>query len=683
MNRVHQCDFCLLSFQTIHERNAHVYHHFEREICNKCDQNLLRIGENWFVLHATITCIDKRIKTESPDGEQKNENDEQIFPLQYTDSFYENRNPKLEEESIDLIECNQRLDHSNMIENEHEHEHEHNEDYNPLDDAQDFASEEENIKLEMFEENNVNESINQTPKTGTPSVNANSSKLFQCEHCPKTFTSKSNRDVHSIRVHCPQNKKFKCYKCKLTFATRGELLRHNKIRPKVCNVCGETLCTNALLEFHRKQVCSSTKVEKHQSNDEDTVITEQDVIMPQNSAGIENKMDSFDRDEFQLQQSSERIKDKRYKCQRCEMSFTTRFQLIRHNKIVPKICEFCQRTFCAKSILRYHQAEQCTRENDAVDKTNSKENIGNDSNTVDSCEIKRKPRIKKIHQCEICSKTYTRRFKLRYHFMRIHEPSLKMHKCDKCEKTFVVQHALNRHYNTFICNVCGASFCTQKDHQMHIKRCNLKTRQKCKHNGCNEIVAPKEWAMHLTSKHNDIYQAFMCDICKKTFSLKRSLRVHIMSSHCTTSKTFKCDICNYSCISMSILKTHKNNVHPNEHRFICSECGKTFKQKNYLQIHMNTHTGEKPFECPFDDCSKRFSGQSQRSEHIRMHTGEKPFKCPACSHRFTYSVSLRRHKFSAHGIYTKKHPCPICEKIFPETLLLKKHMKNHENQGIN
>lgn len=33
-------------------------------MCLKCDQNLLRIGENWYILHGAITCIDAKVKRE-------------------------------------------------------------------------------------------------------------------------------------------------------------------------------------------------------------------------------------------------------------------------------------------------------------------------------------------------------------------------------------------------------------------------------------------------------------------------------------------------------------------------------------------------------------------------------------------------------------------------------------------
>ncbi|KAG8723375.1 hypothetical protein FRC12_024496, partial [Ceratobasidium sp. 428] len=35
--------------------------------------------------------------------------------------------------------------------------------------------------------------------------------------------------------------------------------------------------------------------------------------------------------------------------------------------------------------------------------------------------------------------------------------------------------------------------------------------------------------------------------------------------------------------------------------------------------HMNTHTGEQPFQCPYDGCGRRFSVKSNMRRHLSTH----------------------------------------------------------------
>jgi len=54
-------------------------------------------------------------------------------------------------------------------------------------------------------------------------------------------------------------------------------------------------------------------------------------------------------------------------------------------------------------------------------------------------------------------------------------------------------------------------------------------------------------------------------------------------------------------------------------RYECSYCHKGFTRPSSLKIHINTHTGERPFTCPHPGCGRSFSVQSNMRRHARVH----------------------------------------------------------------
>ncbi|OCT75322.1 zinc finger protein 436 [Xenopus laevis] len=74
----------------------------------------------------------------------------------------------------------------------------------------------------------------------------------------------------------------------------------------------------------------------------------------------------------------------------------------------------------------------------------------------------------------------------------------------------------------------------------------------------------------------------------------------------------------------------------------CAYCGRGFSRKHEFEIHLRSHTGEKPFVC--EKCGRAFSQRSNLLVHERLHTGEKPYKCPECDEGFRYRRGLQKHQ---------------------------------------
>lgn len=150
-----------------------------------------------------------------------------------------------------------------------------------------------------------------------------------------------------------------------------------------------------------------------------------------------------------------------------------------------------------------------------------------------------------------------------------------------------------------------------------------------------------------------------CMHCAASFSRPSQLLQHQRSEHAHKPPGFLCTECGRAFNSQSNLRIHLN-VHTGARPYSCTDCGKSFSQSGALKIHRRIHTGERPYSCGF--CGKGFPHLAGVRAHQRIHTGEKPYSCVQCGKCFTQSGALKVHT----RIHTGERPfiCSICEKGF-------------------
>ncbi|KAF9193886.1 small nuclear RNA activating complex, polypeptide 3 [Haplosporangium sp. Z 767] len=174
----------------------------------------------------------------------------------------------------------------------------------------------------------------------------------------------------------------------------------------------------------------------------------------------------------------------------------------------------------------------------------------------------------------------------------------------------------------------------------------------CRWKGCNKSFPNFDsLTSHLSEDHIGMGKSeYVCEWegCERNgrgFSQRQKAMRHIQTH--TGDKPYQCQICRKRFTEANIMAQHMR-THTGEKPFKCPEpgCGREFSVSGALTIHRRVHTGEKPFKCKFEGCDKWFAESSNLTKHLRVHTGERPFQCsfPGCGKRFSRPDQATRHK---------------------------------------
>ena len=353
--------------------------------------------------------------------------------------------------------------------------------------------------------------------------------------------------------------------------------------------------------------------------------------------------------------------EKRYKCDICPSTLTSKSSLKEHKKIhsiKTKPCPKCDKLFHTTAHVSDH--------------------------------MKKIHSSQKIHKCQECDFTTNSTRTLQRHINFVHEKPGRNYKCTYtgCLKTYTQPAHLRRHLEIhkygkrFKCNDCPYS-CSDPY--------NLKKHQLCKHTTGTSVncrICGKTLKSHFSlPRHMKVHEETkkeMCQICGKLFRDKGDIRKHSVVH--TKERKFKCEICGAMFGLVGNLIHHKNKVHSLKPKNLqCTECDKSFFYPNELKKHGEAKHPKNPeqnrVQCP--NCSKMLKNKSVLPGHIIRCKKIKNYKCDKCGKCFVTKAEVKEHDLIHTGV--KSHTCPVCLKAFGKIGNMKVHMKtyhNNEPEGV-
>ncbi|KAI9257639.1 hypothetical protein BY458DRAFT_518794 [Sporodiniella umbellata] len=112
--------------------------------------------------------------------------------------------------------------------------------------------------------------------------------------------------------------------------------------------------------------------------------------------------------------------------------------------------------------------------------------------------------------------------------------------------------------------------------------------------------------------------------------------------------------------------------------FDCQYCEKSYKKESKLTEHERSHTGERPFVCPYPDCNKDYIRSSHLTVHLKKHKNIKDYVCSFedCKKAFATNQHLQRHQ-KTHDSPLLECDFPGCFQVFSKRFQLRWHKATH------
>lgn len=489
---------------------------------------------------------------------------------------------------------------------------------------------------------------------------------FQCQACGRGFVS-----LFALRKHKHTHGKsrpYRCSKCDLSFTGPLQLAEHMSTHREEnfpCDICNRGFLSKSSRAEHRK---SHSKSGYHH---------------PPLNSREEHKMSAS-----VSESSSPLNRELKYRCGVCSERFRDPEKLSEHGcmaaKERPYSCADCDKHFLHASHLKKHRTTHhlsrpcseypCNQCNSSF--SSSQHFLSHLKSHVDTAVgIKCKTEGKdggpsQGFICPVCHQCFATATELIGHFPMHPESSFE---CKICKMTFPSVAKLEeheRHHLTsatqFECTECGQSFLGSDAFRQH--HCSHQQHTKMENKSSN-----------LSAKASNLSEGMSSPSTYQAPGEEEEIDV-------TGEDLYYCPVCSMQFSSKSALLEHQNKQHPNEKPFSCELCGKTFALRRYLREHERRHrqksaaqnttqSAEKKLKC--NQCHTEFNTAQDLSLHMRFHAEKEvgEYRCDMCYKSFSQWSLLKQHQESHVGQVV--YECNECDKAFAFPHLLEEHQLTH------
>ncbi|RUS91983.1 hypothetical protein EGW08_000196 [Elysia chlorotica] len=170
-------------------------------------------------------------------------------------------------------------------------------------------------------------------------------------------------------------------------------------------------------------------------------------------------------------------------------------------------------------------------------------------------------------------------------------------------------------------------------------------------------LTPAEQEMVTANEQAGLVSQLACHFCGLEFDVKktRSLRAHIEEVHVLGDSGYMCGMCCEEFSSRKAVETHMSTFHRTPKPLGCGVCGETFRIRNMLLKHLDSHTqpeidSNKFGLCYCGECFEFFDSVTALHTHTMIHREQAIFVCGACGlqthHRHIMMKHLECHVIS-------------------------------------